>query len=155
MERYEGTKMIKTFRGMIADNGTDPVILHTNTGAIGYRISKFEIIPNDPYAGGASEHIVKVYKIKQTAAPTATIDFSDNTLLAVAVFANTSTGHNVGSNPIIIFDQEIFNQDIYITHIDNGATSACNYYLELEQVKLDLNQNTVATLKDIRNVTAP
>jgi len=29
---------------------------------------------------------------------------------------------------------------------------ACNYYLELEQFKLDLNENTVATLKNIRNI---
>ena len=27
-----------------------------------------------------------------------------------------------------------------------------NYYVELEQMKLDLNENTVATLKDIRNI---
>jgi len=26
-----------------------------------------------------------------------------------------------------------------------------NYYLELEQIKLDLSESTVATLKDIRN----
>jgi len=29
-----------------------------------------------------------------------------------------------------------------------------NYYIELEQVKLDLNENTVATLKDIRNIAS-
>jgi len=52
----------------------------------------------------------------------------------------------------IIFDKEIFNQDIYITHTEAaGSALACNYYIELEQVKLDLSENTVATLKDIRN----
>ena len=51
---------------------------------------------------------------------------------------------------ITIFDNTIVNQDIYITHSDIVGTTPCNYYLELEQVKLDLNENTVATLKDIR-----
>ena len=45
-----------------------------------------------------------------------------------------------------------FNQDIFLTSSINGSAGLeMNYYLELEQVKLDLNQNTVATLKDIRN----
>ena len=42
-----------------------------------------------------------------------------------------------------------FNQDIYITCKSSGNM---NYYMELEQIKLDLNENTVATLKDIRNI---
>ena len=46
----------------------------------------------------------------------------------------------------------IFNQDIYLTHLESQGSSAVNYYLELEQIKLDLNENTVATLKDIRNI---
>jgi len=142
--------MIKTFRGLMTDGAIDTIVLHTNDGSTGYRIVKFEIMPNDPYAGGSSEHIMKLYKVTQTAV-TATVDFSDNTLLAAAVTANTSSGYLLGSNPIIIFEREIFNQDIHITHTDNGATSACNYYLELEQIKLDLSENTVATLKDIRN----
>ena len=44
---------------------------------------------------------------------------------------------------------------MYITHSEVNGSAACNYYIELEQVKLDLGQNTVATLKDIRNITLP
>ena len=55
---------------------------------------------------------------------------------------------------MIIFDKEIFNQDIYITSKTITGSDEANYYIELEQVKLDLNENTVATLKDIRNITA-
>jgi len=54
----------------------------------------------------------------------------------------------------MIFDQEIFNQDIYIGTKDTQG-NAMNYYIELEQVKLDLSQSTVATLKDIRNLEYP
>ena len=48
----------------------------------------------------------------------------------------------------------IFNQDIYVTHKDVAVGQTVNYYIELEQIKLDLNENTVATLKDIRNIEA-
>jgi len=53
--------------------------------------------------------------------------------------------------PTIIFDHEIFNQDIYVTHWSDSGADACNYYIELEQVKLSVDESTVATLKDIRN----
>ena len=32
-----------------------------------------------------------------------------------------------------------------------AGTSGVNYYIELEQIKLDIGESTVATLKDIRN----
>ena len=48
-----------------------------------------------------------------------------------------------------------FNQDIYVTHEDTVGSQPCNYYIELEVVKLALDENTVATLKDIRNIEQP
>ena len=45
-----------------------------------------------------------------------------------------------------------FNQDVYVTFKKTAGTSPTNYYIELEQVKLALDENTVATLKDIRNI---
>ena len=145
---------IKTFRGLIADGAQDTIVLHTNTGATGYRIVKFEVITKDPYAGATAEHVIKLYKTPQSTID-GVVDFSDQTLLGVGIINNHTTGYQYPPNPVIIFDQEIFNQDIYVTHKDMDTGVACNYYIELEQVKLDLNENTVATLKDIRNVTAP
>ena len=146
---------IKSFRGLMADGAIDTISLHTNDGSIGYRIVKFEIMSQEPYGGANAEHIVKIYKIPQTGATTADVDFSDQTLLATARTNNATTGYTYATVPSVIFDKEIFNQDIYITHFDNASAQKCNYYIELEQVKLDLSQNTVATLKDIRNITAP
>ncbi|GAG58181.1 unnamed protein product [marine sediment metagenome] len=141
--------MIKTFRGLIADSTQDTIVLHTNDGSMGYRIVKFELISNNPQAGN-QESVIKIYKISQTTID-GLIDFSDNTLLGVGVFKNYG-GVDYNINDQVIFDKEIFNQDIYITHTDTaGSTLACNYYIELEQIKLDLSENTVATLKDIRN----
>jgi len=155
MECYERTKInmtIKTFRGKISDDTIDTIVLHTNNGTTGYRITKLKLMGITP-GSDSVEHVVKVYSVPQTTAD-ANIDFSDQTLLgAIFLTQSSSAGY---AYEVVTFDNMIFNQDIYVTHEDNGPSNkAVNYYIELEQVKLDLSENTVATLKDIRNVTAP
>ena len=142
---------VKSFRGLIADDSIETIALHTNNGSVGYRITKFETIYNNP-AGLSAEGVMKIYTIPQSST-NATIDFSDNTLLAAAFIENNNSATYFGGRTII-FDNMTFNQDIYITFEDNGANHSCNYYIELEQVKLSLDENTVATLKDIRNIEA-
>ncbi len=151
---------MRSFRGMIPDEGQDTIHLHTRDGSMGYRIVKFEIMTNVPHTAGTdTEHIVMVWKVQRadadlTSTVTSQPDFSNNQLLAVGLSLNDVTGSGHGLFDSVIFDNEIFNQDIYVTHRDEGgSTHACNYYMELEQIKLDLNENTVATLKDIRNET--
>ena len=145
--------MIKTFRGLIASGAEDTIVLHTNDGSTGYRIVKFEMFTNTPGIGSNAEHVIKIWKISQSAID-GVIDFSDQTLLG-AGFLPVKTAEFT-QEAIVTFDREIFNQDIYVTHADiGGSTIPCNYYIELEQVKLDLNENTVATLKDIRNLEQP
>jgi hypothetical protein len=142
---------IISYKGKLADGAQETIPLETINGMKGYRIVKFQIMGNVPGTVNY-EHIVKIYKTQQ-AAVDGVIDFSDNRLLAAA-FLEGSTSVTSTDGVIVIFDNEIFNQDIYITHTDIEATSDCNYYIELEQMKLDLNEQTVATLKDIRNVGA-
>jgi len=140
---------IKSFRGMIADNGQDTIVLHTTDGKTGYRIVKFQTFN---YAPGVNtiEGTMKIYSIQQ-ATVDALVNFNDQTLLGAAYYvdsnntAYTQTQH-------IIFDQVIFNQDIFVTYVDTDGNNPLNYYIELEQMSLDLNENTVATLKDIRNL---
>ncbi len=142
---------IKSFRGKIADLTVDIVSLSTNNGSTGYRIKKLNIISAAP-GNTDYEHVVKIYSIPQTTASVdGNIDFSDNTLLGVAYMKEIQSGSNPPTQ-VIVFDNMTFNQDIYVTHKDMATGEACNYYMELEQVKLDLNENTVATLKDIRNI---
>jgi hypothetical protein len=141
---------IKTFRGLMADETVDIISLHTSDGTIGYQIKKFNIIPNKPGAD-QTESTFKVYSVPQTTA-THEIDFSDNTLLAAA-YVQQYGGTTAAGYHIIVFDNMVVNQDMYITHIDTNGAIPCNYYLELEQMKLDLSENTVATLKDVRNIT--
>tara|TARA_Y100001973_G_C4922550_1_gene197080 strand:+ start:24 stop:473 length:450 start_codon:yes stop_codon:yes gene_type:complete len=147
---------IKSFRGLIADGAIDTISLHTNDGSTGYKITKFQLMGHEPgnNSRGSYEHVVKIFKIPQAeGSATAIVDFADNTLLAAGLcFGNTSPQFNDTTS--ILFDNEIFNQDIFITHVDEDAATPVNYYIELEVVKLAIDENTVATLKDIRNIKA-
>jgi len=140
---------IKSFRSLMKSGTQDTIPLHTNKGLIGYRIIKFQLMAPD-----ASENIestVKIYKVEQDTV-NIDINFSDNTLLAAGVITQSATGQNYPEDQTIIFDNEIFNQDIYVTLGAGDYAANINYYIELEQIKLDIGQSTVATLKDIRNV---
>jgi len=70
-------------------------------------------------------------------------DGSENIESVVQIFTVFQTA---GASQSIDFS----NQTLLVDY-----TASINYYIELEQIKLDMNANTVATLKDIRNVTAP
>ena len=139
---------IKSFRGLVASNTQDTIHLHTRSGSTGYRIVKFQVM--SPDSSENIESTMKIYKIKQVTIND-DINFSDNTLLAAAVITQSATGQNYPEDQTIIFDNEIFNQDIYVTLAGGDYDASINYYIELEMIKLDLNENTVATLKDIRN----
>ena len=142
---------IKSFRGKLANSTQDTIVLHTNTGSTGYRIKKFQVIPTDPFTGN-SEYVCKIYTISQSSYTT-DIDFSDNTLLAAAAVNDTAGWGGNLPDDNVIFDNTTFNQDIFISLKNAAGTDGLNYYIELEQVKLSLDENTVATLKDIRNIT--
>jgi|TARA_R110000824_G_C15198104_1_gene675444 hypothetical protein len=152
---------IKTFRGLIAHDSIDTVVLHTQNGSTGYRIVELDIMYNTPGVGDV-DHILQVFSVPQTAA-SGVVDFSDQTLLGAAFLRQDAEAANITGRmgEHVIFDNIVFNQDIYITlknvHATGGSPSTlgCNYLIKLEQVKLDLTQNTVATLKDIRNIEQP
>ena len=143
---------IRSFRGKLADEQIDTITLHTNTGSTGYRIIKFEVMTADSVGSKEGANLVSIYKIPQTVALDSA-DFTDNTLLAAADYRQHDNEAYGNSGNTIIFDSEVFNQDIYVTNKEfTNKCTAMNYYIELEIVKLSLTENTVATLKDIRNI---
>tara|TARA_Y100001937_G_scaffold98783_1_gene134828 strand:- start:110 stop:559 length:450 start_codon:yes stop_codon:yes gene_type:complete len=144
---------IKSFRGQLADGSQDTVVLHTNNGSTGYMIKKLALL--NANAGDVDySAVVKIYSVKQATVDN-DINFSDQTLLAVGYISTDASSTQFPDDVIVIFDNTTFNQDIYVTCKQTSASGNddCNYYIELEQIKLDLSQNTVATLKDIRNIT--
>jgi hypothetical protein len=146
---------IISFRGLIEDGGIDTVPLQTNKGLIGYKIVELQIMPKTPGVGDV-DHILQVFSVEQTTA-SATVNFSAQQLLGAAFFRQDANYVDITGRmgSAIIFDNVTFNQDIYVT-LKNARGNAvpCNYLIKLEQMKLDLSEQSVATLKDIRNVGA-
>jgi len=146
---YREIRMIKSFRGLMAEDTQQRINLHTNDGKTGYRIVKFELMPGSPGLVDY-EAVVKIFKVEQTS-NLGTVDFSDTTLVGCAFYMADPSTANPNAPTTIVFDNEIFNQDIYITYKANTGSGTMNYYIELEQINLDLNESTVATLQSIRS----
>ena len=141
--------MIKTFRGQIANDGKEVIRLSTNQGLVGYNIVKFQVLPSNP-EGATTESLLTIWSsesARDDQVGVGTIDFSAPQLLATAFWTSSSAGTTNPEDYTVIFDKVTVNQDIYLT-CKSGITM--NYYLELEQVKLDRSEATVATLKDMR-----
>jgi len=138
--------VVKTFRGLLASGGQDRIRLSTIKGKVGYRIVKFQIIDDDP-GEQTPELTVKIYKTKQSTIDN-DVNFGDNDLMAVAYYRSTT--HVSGDSHNIIFDQEMVNQDMYVTAVDTNGSIPSNYYFELEVILLDDAGAEYTTLKDMR-----
>jgi len=144
--------VVKTYRGLLADGGQDRIRLQTIRGKVGYRIAKFQIMA--PLITGSSRvNAVSIWKTEQTSVSTSAIspDFTDSDLLAVALNVWDNSQPHLSSLSVI-FDNEIFNQDIYLTNTETIATGSCNYYIELEVIPLDDVGAEYTTMKDMRQV---
>ena len=143
--------MIKTFKGLLADGGQDRIKLSTIQGKVGYRIVKFEAMPAGATTGFGYESFLQVWTSKQSSVPSdGTPDFSNPEVLACIYYSQSASG---GTNPedmTVVFDNEVVNQDIYITHSNSDGSAALNYYLELEAIPLTDLAAEFTTLKDLR-----
>ena len=140
--------VVKTFRGLLADGGQDQIRLQTIKGKVGYRIIKFQVIQATP-GGANAENLVTISKTSFT--PLGTVDFSDSNILGVAFYGASSSAQAYPATITIVFDNEIFNQDIFIGNKDVfGGGESMNYYIELEVIPLDDAGAEYTTLKDMR-----
>ena len=140
--------MIKTYRGILGDNGQDRIRLQTIKGKVGYRIKKLQVMPQN--FNVTEEFSVTVWKREQSSMLT-TFDFTDSDLLAAAYFEQASGSTEAPTTGTIIFDNEIVNQDIYIGNRPAvTGNTYINYYLELEVIPLDDAGAEYTTLKDMR-----
>ena len=140
--------MIKSFRGQLEHGVVETIPLHTNDGTTGYRIIKIELLGVD-LTGRDQESVFKVYSIDPGTVD-GVVNFSDQTLLGAGFYEQVASTSYFGDQ-IVVFDNIKFNQDIYLTNDEAKGGHPINYHVELEKVKLDLNEATVATLKNIRN----
>ncbi len=96
-----------TYKGTLGMGLSEKIRLATKTGKRGYKINKFQIISTTPGVTHG-EFVVCIYK-KPTSAGT-TVDFSNDSLIAVAYTENINAGSSLITHAnTVIFDQEIFN----------------------------------------------
>ena len=142
-----------SYRGTLDIGLQDRIRLKTKQGKIGYKITKFQVINSAPGTID-SQTVAKIFLTDQSASVTPTIDFSDSDLLA-CVYQKTG---NSGGDPVdnvIIFDNQLINQDIFIT-VDDAVsnTTPINYYIELEVMSISDLEATMLTLQNIRQITS-
>ena len=142
-----------SFRGILTDSIQQKINLSTLNGKRGYKITKFQIIQVNP-GTDAVELTAKIYSKDQSGSIDAPVDFSEGDLLAVAVYNGNAAAFNYPINQTVIFDNEVFNQDIFIYAYDTIATASTNYYIELETVALSDTQSTQLTLKNLRTIAS-
>jgi hypothetical protein len=141
-----------SFKGQLPVGLEDHIRLKTLKGKTGYRIKQFQIIGATPGVA-AAEYVGKITKVKDPNI-SSVINFTDADLMAVS-YTQETTSSSGGINQVIIFDNEITNQDIFVNITDaSGATVACNYYIELETLTLTDIQSTQLTLKNLRTVAS-
>jgi hypothetical protein len=128
-QHYKGTGQMHSFRGLLADGGQDKIRIEGATGQIAWRISKFQIMPESVAATRNS--VLSIWREEQSSIVQGA-DFNNDELLAVAVWYNQL----YETDDAVIFDNALFNRNIYIGHHNSEGTDPCNYYIELEEVKV-------------------
>tara|TARA_Y100000361_G_C11010982_1_gene264320 strand:- start:92 stop:535 length:444 start_codon:yes stop_codon:yes gene_type:complete len=140
-----------SYKGQIPIGEEERIKLATINGKTGYKITKFQLMSSTPGAN-KYEYVGKITKVPDTnIGPT--VDFTNSDLLAVVYLKGNSGANDAGFDKIIIFDNEKFNQDIFVNITDaSGGTTPCNYYIELETMSLSDLESTMLTLKSLRTV---
>ncbi len=143
-----------SFKGSIPEGLEERIKLATLNGKVGYRITKFLTMNGTPGAANY-ETTTKVYAKPQGSGTTG-VDFTESDLLAVSYIEDASAITSVGASMTqsIIFDNEVINQDIYVTTASLTGTVATNYYIELETMALSDSQSTQLTLKNLRAIAS-
>jgi len=135
-QHYTGTGKMHSFRGLLADGGQARIRIQGATGEIAWRITKLEIFPAIPGVQ-SFENVVQIWREEQTSV-IGTVDFTNAELLGVAYFENSNAIGEASTQALTIFDNSLFSRNIWVTNDDVNTTGgqACNYYIELEEVKV-------------------
>jgi hypothetical protein len=134
---YVGTGKVHSYRGLLAEGDQRKIRVQGATGDRAWRITKLEIMHNFPGTGD-TESTVQVWREKQDSisTTTATVDFGNDELLAAAYIHEGATTDKANTNMMVIFDNALFVRNIYVSHTETSGTFKCNYYIELEEVKV-------------------
>jgi len=137
---YTGTGKVHSFRGLLGDgevsgvDGQEKIRIQGSVGSIAWRITKFALMFNSPGAASV-EHVVKIYREEQTTVD-GVVDFTNDELLAAGFLSAHSGATSYPEDLNVIFDNALFVRNIWITHVETANSESCNYYIELEEVKV-------------------
>ena len=137
-QHYKGTGQMHSFRGLLTAGKQGKIRIEGATGEIAWRLTKFSIIQKSPGASGSdNESLVQIWREEQSDPTVTTINFDNDELLGVAYATNNPTSEQNPMNLRIIFDNALFVRNLWITYADvRGVDDPCNYYIELEEVKV-------------------
>ena len=140
-----------TFKGILDEGLEEKINLSTLDGKRGYRIVKFKTMSS---LIGANEYetMTKIYAKSQGSGSTG-VDFSESDLLA-ASYIEDNPSHAYPLSETVFFDNEVFNQDIWISTASLTGTVPVNYYIELETIALTDVQSTQLTLKNLKQLAS-
>jgi len=133
---YKGTGKVHSFRGLLADGDQRKIRIQGPTGARAWRIMKFNLMLKT-FTGNDRIHGVSIWREEQSSVSTSAIDidFDNDELLASGVAAWDTTQPQLSSQAIV-FDNQLFSRNIWVTHTEESGGGLCNYYIELEEVKV-------------------
>jgi len=135
---------IKSYRRLMTDGDQIKIPLH-HTGK-GYRIVKFQVMPNDIDGSASHECSIQVWKQKQTSL-VVDIDFNQDALLGAAYYVRSSDPSSpyvaTISEQTVVFDREVINQDIFVVYKTGQSGQKLNFYLELEEVSMNDSEAAV------------
>lgn len=130
---YKGTGKVHSFRGLLVDGGQNQISIEGSVGAIAWRITQFKIFPQ--IMDTSRDSLVKIFREEQSSVNGET-DFRNDELLAAALWTVSDRSGGPYSDDGVIFDNQLFVRNIFVTHVDNIAATTMNYYIELEEVKV-------------------
>ena len=143
-----------SFKGTLNIGTEDKISLKTIKGKIGYKITKLQAISTKPGTVDHDEVLMQVFSKSQIGSIGNEVQFTNSELLAVCFYEDNDNPAYMASN-LIIFDNQPFNQDIFISATDvGGGTKPVNYYIEIETMELNDLQATQLTLKNLRTITS-
>jgi len=151
-QHYKGTGKMHSFRGLLADGAQVRIRIQGATGEIAWRITKFQLLPNEP-GEQHQEHVVKIYRESQSTIDN-TINFGDAELLGAGYYQDRED--DFVSSLDVVFDNDLFVRNIYVTAKDvAGGSRPINYYIELEEVKVSAAGMSQLAVAAARRVYVP
>ena len=131
---YTGTGKVHSFKGLLTDGDQRKIRIQGSVGAIAWRITKLQLFPAR-FGVKDQKSTVAIWREEQTAISN-TLNFANDELLGAACLS-TDNSENNPLNSNVVFDNTLFVRNIWVTHLDAHADNTdCNYYIELEEVKV-------------------